>query len=252
VTTPSERAFLDALESIRIKTAETAVVEGLSHDKETAPSVLPMAGAVTKANIWQHPDAHPIALDLALVGRYGADWLEWEVETLQIIIPHDFNTPSLSDLNLEKIQACRTLHLVDSYWERWEVFLWCTMAFNGEFPDFRDMQIPAVGQVLVSCDIAARIRDDVAWSDEVKAFTASTYQHDDIYLALPPANFVSITAPDSVDPQALLKAWPDVRASGRAPTGSTILDEQLRRLLSVNEYLEESRARLQKQLELHV
>jgi len=251
VTTP-EHAFLDALKSVGIKMAETAIVEDLSHDKEVAPTSTAAAGAVTKVNIWQHPDAHPIALDLALVGRYGADWLTWEAETLQLTIPHDFNTPSLSDLNLEKIQACRTLHLVDSFWERWEVYSWCLMAFNGEFPDFRDMQIPAVGQVLVACDIAARIRNDVSWSDEVKAYITAVYEHDEIFLALPPANFVSLTAPDSVDPQALLKAWPDVRASGKAPTGSTILDEQLRRLLSVNEYLEESRARLQKQLELHV
>jgi hypothetical protein len=253
VTTSSERAFLDALQGLGIpKMAETELVQGGSRDKEVGTTNAPAVGGVTKANIWQHPDAHPIVLDHALVGRYGADWLQWEPETLQLSIPHDFNVPSLSDLNLEKLQACRTLHLVDSFWERWEVFLWCMMAFNGEFPDFRQMQVPAVGQVLIACDVASRIRDDVAWSEEVKVFIASVYEHDEIYLALPPANFVSIAAPDSVDTAGLLKAWPEVRASGKAPTGSTILDEQLRRLLSVNEYLEESRARLQRQLDLHV
>lgn len=245
-----ESALLSALGGA--KTAETVVVEDEGRDKEEGTTVVPHVGGVTRGNIWHHPDAHPIALDLALVKKYGADWLEWEPETLQNAIPQDFATASLSDLNLSKIHACATLHLVDSFWQRWEIFLWCTMSFNSEFPDFRAMQVPAVGQILISCDVAARIRDEVEWTEEVKEYTAQVYHHDDIFLALPPADFVRLTVPDVINADELAKSWPDVRASGKAPTGDTILDEQLRRLLSVNDYLEESRTRLHRQLALNV
>lgn len=245
-----ESAFLDALRETKV--AETAIVEGDSRDHETGSVEGPHVGNVTKNNIWQHPDAHPIALDLAMLGKYGPEWLDWEAETIQLAIPQDFATSSLSDLNLSKLQACKTLHLVDTFWQRWEVFLWCTMSFNSEFPDFKAMQVPAVGQVLVSCDMAARIRDDVEWSEEVKEFIADVFKHDDIYLPLPPCDFIKLEAPAIVDVAALAADWPKVRSSGKAPTGSTIQDEQLRRLLSVNDYLEESRTRLQKQLALHV
>lgn len=245
-----ESAFLSALQEAKL--AETAVVEEGSKDVEKGSPSIPPTSGVTRSNIWQHPDAHPIVLDFALLNKYGPEWLEWEPETVQLAISQDFGTSGLSDLNLAKIQACKTLHLVDSFWERWEVYLWCTMPFNSEFPDFRLMQVPAVGQVLVSCDIAARIRDDVAWSEEVKEFIAAVYKHDDIFLPLPPADFITLPAPEIIDAAALAREWPKVRASGRTPTGGTIQDEQLRRLLSVNDYLEESRTRLQKQLALHV
>jgi len=245
-----ESALLSALSGV--KTAGTEVVEEESHDKEEGTTAAPSIGGVTRSNIWHHPDAHPIALDLALLNKYGADWLDWEPETLQHVIPQDFGTPSLSDLNIAKIQACATLHLVDTFWQRWEVFLWCTMAFNSEFPDFRAMQVPAVGQVLISCDIANRIRDEVEWTDEVKEYVAAVFHHDDIFLALPPADFAHLTVPAVINAGELAKRWTDVRFAGKAPTGDTILDEQLRRLLSVNDYLEESRTRLQKQLALHV
>ena len=245
-----ESAFLDALRETKV--AETTVVETESRDREVGSPEGPHISGVTKSNIWQHPDAHPIALDLAMLNKYGPEWLDWEAETIQLAIPQDFSASSLSDLNLSKLQACKTLHLVDTFWQRWEVFLWCTMPFNSEFPDFQGMQVPAVGQVLVSCDIAARIRDEVEWTEEVKEFIAAVFKTDDIYLPLPPCDFIKLEAPEIVDVPALAADWPAVRSSKKAPTGSTILDEQLRRLLSVNDFLEESRARLQKQLALHV
>lgn len=245
-----ETAFLEALRETKL--ASAAPVEEDHRDHETGSEGPAHISGVTKRNIWQHPDAHPIALDLAMLNKYGPDWLEWEAETIQVVVPADFDTSALSDLNLSKLQACKTLHLVDTFWQRWEVFLWCTMPFNSEFPDFRQMQVPAVGQVLVSCDIAARIREDVEWSDEVKEFIASVFKHDDIFLPIPPCDFIPLEMPELVDGAALAADWPKVRASGKPPTGDTVLNEQLRRLLDVNNYLEDSRTRLQQQLALHV
>lgn len=234
-----EQAFLDALESIGVRPSEKEVLA------EAAPA------PVTAKNIWHHPDAHPIALDMLMLRQYGPEWLTWEPETLQALVPEDFKTSALSDMNLSKLQACKVLHLVDSFWQRWEVFVACTMPFNGVFPDFHVMQVPTVAQCLVACDVANRIRKDVAWSTEMKKYVGAVYQHDGIFLPLPPADFAEFELPEDFDQHTLAERWPAIRSSGVAPKGETVLDEQLRRLLVVNGFLEESRLRLQQQLRLH-
>jgi hypothetical protein len=261
-TVDKEKDFLEVLEGIggkkvqslpKLDDAATVVVEEGSKDRpSTATTAAAPAENVTPKNLWRHPDAHPIALDLLLLRKYGPDWLGWEPETLQLLIPEDFNTPSLSDLNLSKLQACKALHLVDTFWQQWEIFIACLMPFNSEFPDFNVMQVPTVAQCLVACDIAARIRDDVQWSDEMKAYMGVVYQHDGIFLPLPPADFMDLEAPEEIDQKKLAVRWNEVRSAGKAPTGDTPMDEQLRRLLIVNGFLEESRARLTHQLRFHV
>lgn len=234
--TDPERAFIDALRSVGVKPPH-APEEKLA---ETS--------AVTSSNLWRHPDAHPIALDMLMLQRYGPEWLKWEPETLQALVPEDFKTEALSELSLSKLQACKVLHLVDSFWHRWEVFIACAMPFNNELPDFKTMQVPTVAQCLVAVDVANRIREENAWSDEIKGYIASVYRNDEMYLPLPPADFIELAPPEGVDSKALAERWPDVRASGKPPIGDTLADEQLRRCLIANGFLEESRARLRYQL----
>jgi hypothetical protein len=252
--TDHERVLFDTLRGIGTNGAtkvaapdETAVVEDVEHDQEKThdggPSPL---GLVTAANLFRHPEAHPIALDMVLIRKYGSDWLDWEPETLEVAIPHDFGTASISDVNLQKINACKALHLVDSFWERWEVFGWCTMGLNGIFPDIQIMQVPTVAQCAVSVDIANRIREDVAWSDEVQQYLVAVFKHDNILVPMAPLEFVPL---DGLH-VAIDREWDAVRASGRAPKGDTLADEQLRRMLEVNRFLEESRTRLRQQMEL--
>jgi hypothetical protein len=255
-----ERELLEALQgagskpkvlpSLDADTTERIENFSLDHPEHTT-SVSAPPSAVTVKNLWQHPDTHPIVLDLAMLRQFGPDWLGWESETLRVLIPETFKTASVSDLNLAKLQACKTLHLVDAFWQRWEVFIVCAMPFNEEFPDFETMQVPTVAQCLVAADIAARIRQDVEWSSEMKAYFVAVYHHDGIYLPLPPLDFVEVDHPDGISQEELKKRWEEVRAKGKAPTAPTALDEQLRRLLVANGYLEESRARLQQQLHLH-
>ena len=207
--------------------------------------------AVTKANFWHHPDTHPVALDLVLLRRYGPQFLEWEAETLRRAVPEDFHSSSLSELNLTKIQAVRTLHLVDTFWEDWEVFLWCTMALNGIFPDFSVLQAPTVAQCLVAVDTANHLRDDMPWGVEVKTFLDVCFRHDGLLVRLDPIDFLEITRdPTLADFKSIEDRWPKVRAARRAPAGETPEDEQLRRLLAAHLYLEESRGRLRHQLGL--
>lgn len=252
-----EKRFLEALQAFGVKQASepgtTEEVETTDRDKEKGTTSVPLPPSrVSSANLFTHPEAHPIVLDMALIRKYGVEWMEWEPETLEIRIPEDFKVSGVSDLNLSKIQACKTLHLVDSYWQRWEVFGWCTMSFNGVFPNFDTMQVPAVGQILVSVDTANRIREDVAWSEEVQSYIRAVYKHDGIVCTQPPADFVHILT-DKVDMVDVDRRWhEEIRASRKAPTGDNHEDEQLRRILAVDDYLEEYRTRLHQQIGLVV
>jgi hypothetical protein len=229
----------------------TEVIEVVS-EEESVPveAVAANISAVTKANFWHHPDTHPIALDLALLRHYGPQFLEWEAETLRRVVSEDFHS-SLSEVNLTKLQAVKALHLVDTFWEDWEVFLWCTMSLNGIFPDFSVLQAPTVSQCLMAVDTANHLRDDMPWSDEVKAFLEVSFRHDGLLVSLAPIDFIEIKRdPTLADFKSIEERWIKVRAARRAPTAETPADEQLRRLLAAFLHLEETRERLRHQLNL--
>lgn len=222
-----------------------AVAERIKQSAASSPKA-----SMTAINLFQHPDSHPLVLDLALLQRYGPEWMTWEAEVLEWRIPKDFKTSDVSDLNMHKLQAVKTLHFVDTFWERWEVFVWCTMAFNDIFPDFEMMQVPTVAQALVGVDIANRVRDDISWSEEVKDYLAVVFKYEGIFCPLPPIDFISIDTPPVVDCAEIQKLWPSVRSTNNPPTANTITAEQLRRMLIVNTYLEENRAQLDTQLKV--
>jgi len=205
-------------------------------------------GAVTAVNVMRHARAHPIVLDLLMSQKYGPEWLIWEAETIEHRVPQDFRS-SLSLLNFSKLQAMRTMHLVDSFWQRWEVFGWCCMPLNDIFPDFEVMQVPTVAQCMVAVDIANRVRDDMQWSEEIRHYLAVVHRHDEILVPQAPLDFVKIdTEGFPVDVADITRRWPDVRVSRKAPAGETVEDEQLRRMLDVFHLLEESRSDLRHQL----
>lgn len=234
-----ENAFLEALKVVGLSPAPAADFE---KEAESGP---------TTQNIWRHPDAHPVVLDYLLLQKYGVDWMNWEPETLETRVPQDFDTQTLSDLNLSKIQACKTLHFVDTFWERWEVFTWCAMPFNGAFPDFNVMQVPTVAQCAVAVDIARRLRTDVDYSLEVKTYLGVVHQHDGLLIPTEPLDFVKVDTNEvRMDVADIRHRWPKVMSSGSAPKEDTVEDEQLRRMLLVHHFLEESRTRLRQQLRL--
>ena len=228
-------------------TEEIETTEGDEDEEKVAEDPRPP----TSINLFQHPDAHVVALDLALLRKYGPEWLEWEPETLEWRIPQDFRTNSVSSLNMGKLQAARTLHEIDTYWTQWEVFNWCTAAFNSLYADFEMLQVPTVAQCLVSVDTSKKIRTDVPWSDEVKGFLEVVFRHDGIFCRVDPITFINIDDVGLVvNHKEVEDLWPSVRKLGKAPSDDTVLAEQLRRALAVHEYLEENREQLRVQLPL--
>ena len=225
--------------------------ETVEHDDaKHVTSSGPLTSSVTASNLFRHPEAHPIVLDLVMLRKYGPDWMLWEPETLFIKIEEDFKT-QLSDLNISKLMAVKTLHLVDSFWERWEVFNWCTAALNSLFPDFEIMQVPTVAQCAVAVDIANRIRDDMQWSSEVKAFIRSVFLHDQLAVSDTPLDFIHVKPEEfGIDVAGILKQWPLVKKAEHAPEGDSLDALQLNRMWVVQHYLELSRTKLRIQLNL--
>lgn len=212
---------------------------------------------LTTINIFQHPDAHPVVLDLCLLKKYGPDWLEWETETLRWRIPQDFRTSSsskessVSDLNMGKVQASKVLHFNDTYWQRWEVFNWCTQPFNYQYADFETMSPPSAAQILVSIDTAGHIRSDVQWSDEVKDFMRTACKFEGVHCPPEPLDFIEVgTDHGLLDCEEVKSRWPEVRKADKLLPITSAEDEQLNRNLMAHRYLTRNRERLQGQMPL--
>jgi hypothetical protein len=198
------------------------------------------------ARLFGDPDADPIALDHAMLGQFGAAWLGWEPESVALVLEEEIGR-IVPAPNVAKLLACKTLHLVDTFWTRWEVFAWLVQAAGGGAPDFALLQVPTALQCLLSVDAAGEIRADVPWSDEVKAFVACVYRHDSIAAPVAPLDFVAIdTSPWPVD-MAEVRARL-ARRPAAPPGGHTPEDEQVRRVLLLERALSAARARRERQI----
>lgn len=228
--------------------AETSSTPGADVGAPSPSPPIPLR--VTNKTLFIHPDAHPVILDLALLQKYGPEWIWWEPETISIRVGKDFG--AISDLNFSKTMAMKTLHLVDSFWHQWEVFNWCTFPLNGLFPDFEVMQVPTVAQCMVAVDTANRVREDVRFSDEVARFIGLVHQYDGILVPQEPVKSIAIidTKQVPLNLAEIESKWPSVRVAKKAPTEETAEAEQLRRMLKVHEVLQEARIQLRNQLPL--
>jgi len=192
-------------------------------------------------------DAHPLALDVLLLTRFGADWLKWTPEALQYHIDRVFG--AISTLNFHKIMALKTLHMVDTFWQRWEVFAWCAMPFNNIPPDFVVMQVPTVAQCAVASAISRRIRDDMEWSEELKEYIRVVYKHEELWCAAPELGFA---APDAtgipVDPRHVGSLLETAMQSGNPPVDETVDAEQARHLWDIAQYINDFSSRAEAQL----
>ena len=261
-STDFERRFRAAYRALDKKKSEVARERETEEDDGTLIGVetieedsgeekLAQVRPPTAINLFQHPDAHPVVLDLALLRKYGPEWLTWEQETLEWRVPQDFRTATVSALNMGKVQAIKTLHFNDTFWQRWEVFNVCLQAFNNLYPDFEVLVPPSTAQLMVAIDVANRVREDVAWSDELKRYMAVACKFDGIFCPPAPLEFLEVVPDhDLLNCEAVRARWPSVRAADKPPTGDTITEEQLRRNLDVHRFLLASRQRLQDQLPL--
>lgn len=233
-------------------TDETTVeLEAHAPAEAVAPEpAQPTQSKITKSNLFTHPDAHPVILDVQMIYTYGAEWLDWEPETVRWGTRNELGP--MSDLAWHKLMACAALHRTNAFWQRWEVFTWCSMPFNNMPPDFDYHQVPTVADLLVAVDVANALRDDVQWSSEIRTYVQTAYKHDGLFMPLPPCDFVTLeTSGLPFNAANVSTLWPSVRRTGVVPPGLTDGDaDQLQRMLLAYEYQAAARARLQAQVAL--
>jgi len=141
---------------------------------------------------WAFTDknSHPLLLDLLLIKEFGPQYLGWEPETLWIEITRKWRvTPSES--NRSKIQAIRTVHLVDTPFERWEVFELVSSGLMGMAPRFDMVQRPTPHRAAATADIMLQTKEKQTFSKEVARYLAAVLlDHGMVYGpgALEPAN----------------------------------------------------------------
>ena len=117
-------------------------------------------------------DAHPVALTLVLMEKFGTEWLEWEPDTLRREILTTFRATSVSEQNWQKIQAVRVLTSTMGFWNEWHIFEKIIQALNNNVPRFDITQRCTLSQLMAGVDIANTIRRET-YNDETQRYVAA-------------------------------------------------------------------------------
>lgn len=141
-------------------------------------------------NLFTHHDAHPVVLDFALLKAFGPQWFGWDTTTVFQEIQRVFSS-QISEHSRAKIQAIKTLHLVDTPWTSWQVFEKVIQALNNNVPRWELMQAPSLEQLYAGIDIIEEIRQE-DFSDEVKQYMAAAVLNEDVFFVPPPLDFIQV------------------------------------------------------------
>lgn len=162
---------------------------------EQAPPPVPTPAAaipqapkpLTSRSVFSHPEAHPLSLDMVLLKNFELEWLTWLPDTLFYEIETTFTT-SIAEVNKLKILATQTLHVVDTYWESWEIFEKSIWALNGAMPIVNSIQPPDLPMLFAGIDMANSIRQE-KYGDEVARYCAAVFLHENVFYAPEPLSF---------------------------------------------------------------
>jgi hypothetical protein len=221
---------------------------------------------ISNRNLFVHHDTHPVVFDVKLLQQYGEDWMTWEPETLWREIMDDFRVPSISDHAKSKIQAVKTLHINEWYFDKWEVFCWVTQALNNNIPDFQVIQKPSIAQLFVSVDVATMIRNDEEFAPEVQMWVAASVLDEGVVYAPKPIAFCNdeivqllerSKLEDALDSiPAVQERWHELGTLSDEAWGKingtaleeNVVDVQVARLIVAKRYMELRRRQLKEQL----
>lgn len=117
------------------------------------------------------PKAHPLALDVILLDAFTPEWLSWEPETLWAEIKSEFGVET-SAQNRNRINAVKTMHLVNTPWTEWEVFTLVISGINGEIPDFKILDPPSLAQLIAGVQVMNQVKER-SFSEEVARYVAA-------------------------------------------------------------------------------
>jgi len=152
---------------------------------------LPAAVAASREPIvrfFSYHDAHPVALTMVLIEKFGVEWFEWEPSTLKQEILSTFNATSISEHNWQKIQAVLTITRTVGFWKEWHIFEKIIQALNNNIPRFDIAQRCTMAQLMAGVDIANQIRQE-PYEDEVHRYIAACSLDEGVVYLPPPLDF---------------------------------------------------------------
>jgi hypothetical protein len=135
-----------------------------------------------------HHDAHPVAIHKLLDRTFGFEWLAWDPDALWQELKDEFGSV-VSELSRSKIQALRSLHANEFFWNNWEIFCPVVQSLNNRIPNFWIMQKPSIAQLYTTIDMVGLVRD-MPYGKEVSKFIAAAFMNDGVFYAPPPLDFI--------------------------------------------------------------
>lgn len=149
------------------------------------------------SNLFTDEQTHPILLVRELTKKYGPDWMTWGPVVLRQSIQADFNV-TVSRLNMNKALAAGVVATQDSFWTRWEDFLFLAQALNGNIPIPGELVEMSIGQMMVAVDIANQIRRELKslsyvpeFSEDVARFVAAQAKNQGVWYLPAPLDFAA-------------------------------------------------------------
>ena len=133
-------------------------------------------------------DAHPVALMMTLMEKFGTDWFEWESPALRSEIVTTFKTTNVSEHNWQKIQAIRVLTTTQGFWLEWHIFEKIIQALNNNIPRFDICQRASLAQLMAGMDIANTIRTE-QYGEEIPRYIAACAIDEGVQYLPPPLDF---------------------------------------------------------------
>jgi hypothetical protein len=144
--------------------------------------------SVTMKNIWRHPNAHPMALTLILLNKYGNEYLEWEPEALRTTLKKDETL--ISDSVWTKILAARVGMMSPAPWRQWEQFHHVVNGLAGRPPNFVYLERPEIGFIMAGIDTMKMMDRPRPFAEDIAKFVAATLRERGIVYAPAPLQFV--------------------------------------------------------------
>ena len=161
---------------------------GLDVSKAPAPVQASLEPII---RFFSYHDAHPVALTLVLMEKFGADWFDWEPDTLKREILQTFRATSVSEHNWQKIQAVRVLTATMGFWSEWHIFEKIIQALNNNIPRFDITQRCTMAQLTAGVDIANTIRSE-SYGDEIQRYVAACALDEGVNYLPPPLDFAQL------------------------------------------------------------
>lgn len=127
---------------------------------------------LTKARLFSSPDAHPLALNLAMLREFGPSYLGWEPETCWAEIRLTWGD-TISDMNKQKLQAVRSIYVNSDAATEWETFAYIAVGLAGAWPRLEISQRPSPARACMALDILKHVRDEKEIGDEIYKYCAA-------------------------------------------------------------------------------